>query len=349
MYNRILVINLMYIGDLLFATPLLRTLRANYPEAEIVLLADKKNCDVVRYNPHISELIAIDKKGYHNKLKNYLGVIADIRRRQFDLVINLHRNERASAIAAFSGAKKIIGFSAKGFGFFFDKVVHERTDIHQVDAYMETLKAVGVKRIDNQGLEMWVDEKSQKKADEIWQYHFPDTSGNLRSSPKTPVIGINTGGSWPTKRWTKSGFANLADKILASGYGVVFFGGPMDKEDVEEILSLMVERDSPQLVLLTGKTTLLEMAALANKCTAFISGDSGPMHIAVSQKVPVIAIFGPSDPLRYAPYGQKKSVIKSNQECLGCGEHSCVGHECMHGVTIDMVWSQLAFIIKHPT
>lgn len=342
MYNRILVINLMYIGDLLFATPLLRSLRTNYPEAEIVLLADKKNCDVVRYNPHISELIAIDKKGYHNKLKNYLGLIADIRKRQFDLVINLHRNERASAIAAFSGAKKIVGFSARGFGIFFDEVVHERTDIHQVDAYMETLKAAGVKQIDNQGLEMWVDEKSQKKVDEIWQ----DAFSNLATHSQFPIIGINTGGSWPTKRWTKSGFASLADKLLANGYGVVFFGGPMDKEDVEKIQNLMVERDSSQLVIFTGKTTLLEMAALASKCTVFISGDSGPMHIAVSQRVPVVAIFGPSDPVRYAPYGQENSVITSKQECLGCGAHSCVGHECMHGVTIDMVWNELVFNTK---
>jgi len=119
MYKNILVINLMYIGDLLFMTPLLRTLRTSFPDSHIAMLADEKNTGVIKYNPHLSEIIGIDKKGYHNKLPNYLRLIADIRKRKFDLVINLHANERASAIAAFSGAKKIVGFSAKGLGIIF--------------------------------------------------------------------------------------------------------------------------------------------------------------------------------------------------------------------------------------
>lgn len=341
MYNRILVINLMYIGDLLFTTPLLRTLRTNYPAAEIVLLADKKNCDVVKYNPHISEIIAIDKKGYHNKLRNYISLISNVRKRRFDVVINLHRNERASAIAAFSGAKKIVGFSANGFGVFFNEVVVERTDIHQVDAYLETLAAIGVREIDNQGLEMWVDETSQQQADIMWREAF----GNLASCAQNPVVGINTGGSWPTKRWTKDGFAKLTEKLLANGYRVAFFGGPMDKKDVDEIVTSIQNTSKLQLAVFTGKTTLLEMAALTSRCAAFVSGDSGPIHIAVARHVPVIAIFGPSNPVRYAPYNQKHAVICSNRSCLGCGEHRCEGHECMKEVTVNMVWDKLISLI----
>lgn len=332
MAEKILVVNLMYIGDLLFMTPLLNQLRRQFPQAHITLLADKKNADVVQYNPHITELMAIDKKGYHNKLSNYIQLIRDIRKTQYDLVINLHANERASAIAAFSGAKQIIGFSARGFGTFFSTVVKERTDIHQADAYLEVLHVFGNDLQGDSGLEMWVDQKTDDKADIMWQEAFSHLLGN------NPVIALNTGGSWPTKRWTKQGFAKLADYLLEQGFGVAFFGGPMDQEDVAAVLQLMKQADHSNLAVFTGKTTLLEMAALVKRCALLVSGDSGPMHIAVSQKVPVISIFGPSNPVRYAPYKQSKSVVISSHDCLRCGLHRCEkGHICMEDISAELI------------
>lgn len=327
---KILVINLMYIGDLLFATPLFRSLKQHDPTAHISLLVDTKYADAVRFNSNISELICIDKKGYHAKLSNFSRLIGELRKKKFDLVINLHRNERSSALAGFSGGKHIVGFSKPGFGMFFDKVIAERKDIHQVQAYLEVLKVLDIP-IDDYGLEMDIDERSVIMADDLWKQAFPQQEVNY------PVIGLNTGGSWPTKRWTKAGFAELADNLLARGYGVCFFGGPMDEVDVDVILSKMKNADSPQLAVFTGKTTLLEMAALVKKCDAFVTGDSGPMHIAVSQKVPVISLFGPSDPVRYAPYRQREAVIIAARDCLACGQHDCVGHECMAEISPDLV------------
>lgn len=324
----------MYIGDLLFMTPLLRTLRTSFPDAHIALLADEKNTGVIKYNPHLSELIGIDKKGYHNKLPNYLRLIVDIRRRKFDLVINLHANERATAIAAFSGAGKIVGFSAKGFGLFFDCVVKENKDIHQVDAYLEVVKTIHSGGFDNQGLEMWLDKATEERAEIVWN--------NLFTSP-SKIIGINTGGSWPTKRWTKTGFAQLADGLLEKGYGIAFFGGPMDVADVEEIVSIMKHGQHEKLVMFTGKTSLLEMASLVKKCEVLVTGDSGPMHIAVARKVPVVAIFGPSDSRRFAPYRQESNVIKIGCACQPCGKHSCtIGHICMEQITVEMVRAKLS-------
>lgn len=321
----------MYIGDLLFTTPLLRTLRTKFPKAHIAMLADEKNAAVIKYNRNLSEIIAIDKKGYHNKLPNYLRLIADIRKRKFDVVINLHANERASAIAAFSGGKRIIGFAAKGFGVCFDSLVKERTTIHQADAYLEVLKGLNISKFDNQGLEMWVDDAAQKRAKEIWDSSFTKK-----------VIGLNTGGSWPTKRWTKDGFAKLADKILEKGYGVAFFGGPMDMADVQEVVSLMEHSEHAELGIFTGKTTLLEMAALVKKCEVLVTGDSGPMHIAVSQQVPVVAIFGPSDVKRYYPYRQEENVIRIGSPCQPCGKHTCdIDHICMKQVAVDAVLGKI--------
>jgi heptosyltransferase II len=332
--QKILIINLMYIGDLLFATPLLHSLRQRYPEAYISLLIDQKYADVVRFNPNISELICIDKKGYHGKLRNFIRLIGELRQKKYDLVINLHRNERSSALAAFSGGKKIAGFSKPGFSLLFDQVIEERKNIHQVAAYLEVLKALDIPVADC-GLEMGVDEKSTLQAQKIWDQSFPQQEKNY------PVIGLNTGGSWPTKRWTVDGFAQLADQLLGKGYGVCFFGGPMDQQDVDAILQKMQRVASSRFAVFTGKTTLLEMASLVKKCAVVVTGDSGPMHIAVSQQVPVIALFGPSDPVRYAPYRQQEAVILSARDCLCCGLHECQGHECMKEISVDEVLKKI--------
>ena len=119
-YDNILVINLMHIGDLMLVTPVLRTLRTNFPKARITLLADKKLADLVIYNKHIDGCLLLDKKGADNHPLAFLRFIRRVRREHFDLVINLHRNERASALAAFSGAGRIVGYAKPLFSAFFD-------------------------------------------------------------------------------------------------------------------------------------------------------------------------------------------------------------------------------------
>lgn len=333
-YKNILIVNLMYLGDLLFMSPVLRTLRANYPDAKISFLVDKKIADVVKFNPNIDEVIAIDKKGYHNKFLNYWKFVGEIRKHKFDLVINFHPNERASAIAAFSGAKRIVGLSCPLLKPVFHKLVNHNNDIHQVDAYLEVLKdSVEINQVYNNGLEMFPDENYKESSERIWKEYFQDES--------VKVIGINTGGSWKTKRWTKKGFSHLADMLLEQGYGVVFFGGPMDLEDVTEINSLMKNSAHKNLAILTGKINLSELAFLMKKCQVVVTGDSGPMHVAVSQGVPVVSIFGPSDAERYFPYGQKENVIKSDLDCLGCGSHACEHHSCMKNLAPETIFKIL--------
>lgn len=328
MYSNILIINLMHIGDLLLVTPVLRTLRTNYPKAHIALLADAKISDIVKYNKNINELIAIDKKGYHNKLSHYFQFIGDIRKRKFDLVINLHANERASCIAAFSGGKRIIGYSSWGFGVFFNFCMENRKAIkHQIQSNLDVLKeGIGLTNIDDRGIEMWLDEKSKATAEQLWAY-----------DDGTKVIGLNIGASWPTKRWRDEYFAELADKLLAMGYGAAFFGGPMDVELVRDTIALMKNKNSPNLKVFTGQVKLLELATLLKKCAVLVTNDSGPMHIAVAMDVPLVTMFGSSPVPGFYPYNNKSVLIKTPSDCHPCGEHNCDTHECMKRIPVDVV------------
>ncbi|SFM05425.1 glycosyltransferase family 9 protein [Pelosinus propionicus] len=352
---KILVINLLHLGDLLLATPVVRALRTHYPQAHIALLADAKLQDLVKYNKNIDELLLIDKKGYHNKLSNYVQFISEIRSKKFDIVINLHENERASCIAAFSGGKKIVGYSTCGLHLFFDKVIENRKGIkHQVHSHFDVLReTLDITKINDQGLEMWLDEKAEESAGEIWNEAFP-----IHTHPEKErgaaaecikVVGLNIGASWSTKCWRKEYFTELADRLLDMGYGVAYYGGPMDIDIVNETINLMRNKEHTLLKNFAGKMSLLELAALLKKASVLVTNDTGPMHVAVAMKVPVVAIFGPSPVVGFYPYNNTSVVLKSSVECHPCGKHSCPKkHECMWQIDVDTVMKYTLEQLEHP-
>ena len=177
-YKKILVINLMHLGDLMLVTPVLRTLRTNFPTAEIDLLADKKLSDLVEHNRWIDRCLLIDKKGVDDHLPSFIKFIMKIRAEQFDLVINLHRNERASALAAWSGAKKIVGYSKPFFSVWFDRVLPNLKAVkHQIHSHFDVLRqAVGIERIDDGGLEMWIEPSVENEMSARIEKEFGSTN-----------------------------------------------------------------------------------------------------------------------------------------------------------------------------
>ena len=334
-YKNILVINLMHIGDLMLVTPVLRTLRANYPKARISLLADKKLADLVQYNKWIDECLLIDKKGVDDSLHNFIRYIFSLRKKKYDLVINLHRNERASALAAFSGADRIVGYSKPGFSMFFSQVLPNLKAVkHQIHSHFDVLEqAVGIEKIDDGGLEMWLPKEAEERAEKIWQEHF---------TPGKRVVALNIGASWKTKRWIDSYFAQCADQLIEEGYELAFFGGPMDLEIVEACIGQMKHKDSRSYTVLTGKVSLAELGALLKKCVLFITTDSGPMHVGVAQNVPIVTMFGASPVPGFYPYDAKDVLIKTPEPCHPCGIHECPleGERhmaCMKNITVDIV------------
>lgn len=359
MYKKILVINLMHLGDLMLVTPVLRTLRTNFPDAEITMLADKKLADLVRWNKNLTDCIFLDKKGADNNFFNFAKFIFKLRERHFDLVINLHRNERASALAAFSGGKKIVGYSKPFFSVFFDKVLQNPSiarhikiffqtkyipgSQHQVHSHFDVLKSVGIEKIDDGGLEMWIDDAAKNSATKILTENFP---------ANTKVVAFNIGASWLTKRWIDDYFAEIADNLIGRGYGVAFLGGKMDEEIVKNCLEKMHEKNSPLLKIFTGKFSLAELAGFLDKCVLFLTTDSGPMHVGVARNIPIVTMFGASPVPGFYPYDAKDILIKSPEACHPCGKHICpkTGEEnlaCMKKISVEVVLKYVDELLKN--
>ena len=337
----------MHLGDLMLITPTLRTLRSNFPTAHISILVDKKLADLVQYNKNIDECILIDKKGTDDHLISFIKFIFKIRAKKFDLVINLHRNERASALAAFSGANKIVGYSKPGFSMFFDKVMPNPSiaqnvgtknyipgSQHQVKSHFDVLReALGITKIDDGGLEMWIPQSAKEESEQIF-------NDNFHTDDK--VIAFNIGASWLTKRWIDSYFAECADRLIDDGYAIAFLGGPMDIEIVNTCISKMRRKDSSKVKIFTGKLTLAQVAGILDNCVLFLTTDSGPMHIGVARNIPIVTMFGASPVPGFYPYDAKDILIKAPVPCQPCGQHLCpkVGEEnlsCMKKITVDVV------------
>ncbi len=334
-YRNILVINLMHIGDLMLVTPVLRTLRANFPSARLTLLADKKLRDLVEFNPHIDECMLIDKKGKDDHLGSFFRFILNVRRKHFDLVVNLHRNERASALAAFSGAKRIVGYSKPGFSLFFDQVLpNKKAIMHQIHSHFEVLtKACGISRIDDGGLEMVIPPGMDEEAGRLWSESFPKDK---------KVVAFNIGASWPTKRWLDEYFAECADRLVERGYGVAFFGGPMDEDMVRDCLAKMKHREQEAVRVFTGKVSLGVLAGMLRRSVLFLTTDSGPMHVGVAMNMPVVTMFGSSPVPGFYPYDAKDVLVKTPEPCHPCGIHICPkkGDDhmaCMKKIPVDVV------------
>lgn len=334
-YKKILVINLMHLGDLMLVTPVLRTLRSNFPDAEIDLLADKKLSDLVIHNRWLDRCLLIDKKGVDDHLPSFIKFIMKLRAERFDLVINLHRNERASALAAFSGARKIVGYSKPFFSLFFDKVMPNLKAVkHQIHSHFDVLReAVGIERLDDGGLEMWIEPSIENEMSARIEKEF---------GRETKVIAFNIGASWKTKRWLDSYFARCADLLIERGYGVAFLGGPTDVEIVERCVEQMNNRSSARLKIFTGQLSLAQVAGLLDRCVLFLTTDSGPMHIGVARNVPIVTMFGASPVPGFYPYDAKDILIKTPEPCHPCGKHECPrsGEDhlaCMKKMTVEIV------------
>lgn len=341
-YKNILVINTMHIGDLMLVTPALRTLRANYPQAHIALLTDRILADLVRCNENIDECILIDKHGRDKGILALIRFIRQIRKRHFDLVINYHRNERASAIASFSGGKNIVGYAQPFFHRFFDHwmpnlaMADTPKDkvMHQTLCHLKVLQeAAGCTKLDDRGLEMWLPPEEEKKASDLWRKEFAEDDR---------VIAFNIGASWMTKRWIDAYFAECADRFIQEGYHIAFLGGPTDVVIVKACIEKMKEKGSPKVHVFTGKVSLTVLAGLLRRCCLFLTTDSGPMHVGVAMNVPIVTMFGASPVPTFYPYDGKDIVIKTPESCHPCGIHDCPkkGEDymaCMKHIPVDVV------------
>ncbi|VBB09304.1 Hypothetical protein LUCI_4594 [Lucifera butyrica] len=328
--RKILVTFLMHLGDLVLTTPFLHALRQAAPAAEITMLVDRKLVDVVRHNPHLNQVITIDKKGADDNLASLWRFSRRLAAERYDVLINLHPNERCSFIGAFCGAAYKAGATKGIFRPWFDRPLTLNRKLHAADMYLDVLTQLGVTPLVHAGLEMVTGAEDDAAAADFYR--------QAGLEPDDTLIGFNIGSAVETKRWPMENFALLADQLAAEKYKLVFFGGPMDEEFVAAAQAKM---KLAQPLIATGKFTMGQLAAAIRRCRVFITNDSGPMHVAITQHVPVVALYGPSHPELYGPYTELATVVRAIPPCRGCAggmKHTCPTMHCMKNITVEQVY-----------
>jgi len=326
--KKILVTFLMHLGDLILITPFINALRRAAPNAHIAVLVDEKLKDVVLFNPNLNQVITIDKKGGDNTIFALIKCAKNLSAQNFDVVINLHPNERCSFICAFTKTKFRTGVSHALFAWRWSKRLKLERTLHAADMYLDVLKQLGVKELRNNGLEIFPSNEHFAAAEEFWH------SKGVKSDDK--LVGFNIGSAVMTKRWAGERFAKCADILAGYGYKIVFFGGNMDKDMVQEAAGFM----HSNAIIATGCFTIGVLSAAMQRCSLIITNDSGPMHVAISQKVPIVALYGPSNPKLYGPYTKNAIIVKANPPCLGCAggmKHKCDDMSCMTNLSVEQV------------
>lgn len=297
--KRILVTFLMRLGDLALITPFIHALRKAAPNAHIAFLADEKLKDVILHNPNLDEVITIDKMGRDNSMLALMACARRLSAMHFDVLINLHPNERCSFICALTKVGYRTGTSHGLFKGFWDKWLPLDRSISIADMYLKVLQELGVEQPEHNGLEIFTSEKDQEGAADFWRANGVFATDKL--------IGFNIGSSLSAKRWPPERFAQVADYFALKGYKPVFFGGTMDEEFVDKAVGTM--QATP--IVATGELALGELAIAMTRCSLIITNDSGPMYVALSQKLPVVGLYGPSVPQSFEACRNLEVAVKA--------------------------------------
>jgi ADP-heptose:LPS heptosyltransferase len=285
------------------------------------LVGTAPSADLFRHNPYVHETIVFDRRDEHRSWPAFTRLWNQIRAGRYDLVINFQRsNLKGWLLAAASLPCRIL-------------VYHKVRGliVHAVFNHLDTLIPLGI---------------SPEEVDPCLEFHpgpeavhwagqvlFPSGVTDLQ------VVALNPGASHPVNRWSTTGFAALAGRLVRELRAeVILVGGAADVE-----LSREISNHCGVAVLdLTGKTDVLKLGGVLRNCSLLVSGDTGPMHMATAVGTPVVALFGAADPARTGPVGPVHRVIQAHGvACVPCRSRSCNNRsylECMEAITVDMVF-----------
>jgi len=327
--KNILVVNVNWHGDVIFSTPVFKALKDFYPGAKISCLAVPRVHDVLAMNPLIDEIIALDEKKEHWCPWNKLGLVFHLRKKKFDAAFLLHRSLSRAMIVALAGIPQRVGYDEKGRGFLLTKrIAPPKKWLHRADHYLNVIESAGIP-VKERGYTLSVPESAQRDVDVLLREQ--GIAGN------DFLVIVNTGGNWDLKRWPKEKFALLM-RQLKERYNakVIIPGAPGDLNLAREIAAL--SKSDP--VILAGRTTWRQLAALMERAQLVISADSGPMHLASAVGTDVIGLFGPTRPEVTGPRGKGKIFILQND--VGCNRAPCYNlacpdNVCMQSITVDEV------------
>lgn len=344
--SKTLIIRLSSIGDIILASPLVRILRKKFPATAIDFLVKSEYADLVRHNPHLSNIIELDP---HAGFKHLRALRRRIRQERYDLIIDIHGNLRSNFLrrgnyrTVVVKKRRIARFLLVNFKWnVYAKHGSHRLALPVALRYLETLDSYGIQD-DGEGLEVFV---PQEISDRV--RHQLERAG---FDPLRPSVGICPTARHSTKMWLPDRFGELVFLLLREeNANVLLWGGKDDRARCGEIERQVLEKAEGRgaLLNLAGSFSIIETAAGMDLCDVVVTNDTGLLHLAAARKRRVVAIFGPTvKEFGFFPFGTKSTVIERKglycRPCSHIGGAKCPeGHfRCMKEISVEEVLSEV--------
>lgn len=333
----LLIIKLSSLGDIILSTPAIREIRRKFPIYKITFLVGEEFKDTLLHCPYVDELLVADLKSRDRGLKGMLSIARILRKKNFDLVIDLQNNRLSHMLSFLSLSLKRYGYDNKKLGFLLNyRIKDEKIRIGPVEHQFKILKLLGVDLKDNR-LELWPSRSDEDYIENLLNAQW--------LSDEQKIIGINISASkrWQTKCWPKEYIVRLCDELGLRNMRVVITG---TEEDLPDAFMLVNSTRNTKIINACGKTTVNQLAALVKRCAVYISADSSPLHIAAAVGTPIIAFFGPTDPLRHMPPAKDYIIIRKELLCSPCYKTKCKHKRCMNAITAEEVLQAIEKLLK---
>ncbi|MGB2716958.1 MAG: glycosyltransferase family 9 protein [Vicinamibacterales bacterium] len=344
--RRILLMRIERIGDLLMALEAITDVVFAAPDASIDLVVGSWNERLAKAIPGIHRVETLDaawlaRDGQGLGLPRLLSRARAWRSRQYDLAINFEPDIRTQILVARSGAARIAGFSSGGGGPLLDVAVDFDPSARTSDNARRLVAAALAVPARPQPARLDIPAGARERAREL-----------LRGC-RSPLVGVHASGGREIKQWPPERFADVAVRLAHErGATIVLTGSAADKPLIDVVRARLA---SVPTVDVSGGVDLLTLSAVLESLDVFVTGDTGPMHLAAAVGTPVVAVFGPSDPARYAPLGDRHRIVRIDLPCSPCNRirlppERCVGHtpDCLAGIDAERMFQATVQALNAP-
>jgi lipopolysaccharide heptosyltransferase II len=340
----VLLIRLRLIGDVVLSTPVIRALRRAFPDAKLTYLVERDAAPVVQGNPHLDEVLVVERTRGIARLLDDVRLAWQLRRRRFDLVIDMHGGPRSSWLTFATGAPQRIGYDMPGRGWMYTRTVTRARTLRPRHSVLNQWDLLS-------GIDGWAAEAPQPARDAV---EMPvDGAADRRIGERLAAAGVlphhelvllHVSANNPFRRWPEPAFTELVAGLAAASPSrrLVLSSGPSDRDAAARISAGARTRLGPSRadrVVDFGEFDLAELRALIGRSRLFIGGDTGPLHIAATTATPVVAVFGPTLPARSAPWRDPaiatESVEVAGLPCRPCDQRVCApgDYRCLSTLT----------------
>ncbi|OLD56133.1 MAG: hypothetical protein AUI64_02565 [Acidobacteria bacterium 13_1_40CM_2_64_6] len=328
---RILLVRLRQIGDVVFTTPVVRALRQKFPDAHLTYVVEPAAAAVVLDNPHLNDVIVAPRARGWRGLRDDLALARRLRAGRYDLAIDFHGGPRASLLTWLSAAPVRIGYDVVARGWMYTRRIARPRELrrrHSVENQWDLLAALDV-------FDRAPPDRSafpvEMTADAAAVSTVADRLARAGVEVDDPIVVLHVSAGNPFRRWPIAHFVALVDALVKDDprRRIIITSGPSEQHAAERVITgaRVQLQASADRVLSCGEFSLAELRALLDRAALYIGGDSGPLHIAATTSVPVVGLYGPTLPVRSAPWRGDHLVTESvdagDLPCRPCDQRVC--------------------------